>query len=238
MKVRWLGWAGVEIEADGATVVIDPLEDPGATFAALGDGGRATSSCRRWSRPTPGDAPSPASSAICTATTPTRGRSPPRSRRARTVYEPAGPAARTPRTSPWRRPSTSSTRPASRAGGRAMGADHVGPFTITALPAVDGLGDPQVSWLVEAGGRRVLHLGDTIFHGYWWRMARRHGPFDVVFAPINGAVVDFPHLQPPEPARRGDGARAGGARRRAARRADRRADALRRLRDRPVVPAR
>jgi L-ascorbate metabolism protein UlaG (beta-lactamase superfamily) len=67
------------------------------------------------------------------------------------------------------------------------------------LPAVDGLGDPQVSWLVEADGRRVLHLGDTLFHSYWWRMARRHGPFDVVFAPINGAVVDFPHLQPPSP---------------------------------------
>jgi len=30
-------------------------------------------------------------------------------------------------------------------------------------------------------------------------MARRHGPFDVVFAPINGAVVNFPHLQPPSP---------------------------------------
>jgi L-ascorbate metabolism protein UlaG (beta-lactamase superfamily) len=37
MKVRRLGWAGVEIEAEGATVVIDPLADPGATFAALGD---------------------------------------------------------------------------------------------------------------------------------------------------------------------------------------------------------
>ena len=68
---------------------------------------------------------------------------------------------------------------------------------LTALPAVDGLGDPQVAWLVEADGLRVLHLGDTVFHGYWWRMAKRHGPFDVVFAPINGAVVDFPHLQPP-----------------------------------------
>jgi L-ascorbate metabolism protein UlaG (beta-lactamase superfamily) len=75
----------------------------------------------------------------------------------------------------------------------------VGPFTCTALPAVDGLGDPQVSWLVEAGGRRVLHLGDTVFHGAWWQMARRAGPFDVVFAPINGAVVDFPHQQPPSP---------------------------------------
>jgi L-ascorbate metabolism protein UlaG (beta-lactamase superfamily) len=76
---------------------------------------------------------------------------------------------------------------------------EVGPFTITALPAVDGLGDPQISWLVEADGERVLHLGDTIFHGFWWRMSRRTGPFDVVFAPVNGATVDFPHLQPPSP---------------------------------------
>jgi L-ascorbate metabolism protein UlaG (beta-lactamase superfamily) len=30
-------------------------------------------------------------------------------------------------------------------------------------------------------------------------MVRRHGPFDVVLAPINGASVDFPHLQPPSP---------------------------------------
>ena len=79
---------------------------------------------------------------------------------------------------------------------------EAGPFTITALPAVDGLGDPQLAWAIEAGGRRVLHLGDTVFHGYWWRMARRAGPFDVVFCPINGAAVDFPHIQPPstEPA--------------------------------------
>ncbi len=113
---------------------------------------------------------------------------------------------------------------------------EVGPFALTALPAVDGLGDPQISWLVEAGDRRVLHLGDTIFHGYWWRMARRHGPFDVVFAPINGAVVDFPHLQPPSPlaaamepeqaALAGEllGARHG------------RSDPLRRPRRRPLVP--
>jgi L-ascorbate metabolism protein UlaG (beta-lactamase superfamily) len=76
---------------------------------------------------------------------------------------------------------------------------RAGPFDCTALPAVDGLGDPQVSWVVEAGGARVLHLGDTVFHGAWWQMARRAGPFDIVFAPINGAVVDFPHQQPPSP---------------------------------------
>jgi len=74
-----------------------------------------------------------------------------------------------------------------------------GPFTLTALPACDGTGDPQVAWLVEADGVRVLHLGDTMFHGFWWRMARRHGPFDVVLAPVNGAVVGFPHRTPPSP---------------------------------------
>src|SRR5947199_10837272 len=42
MKLRWLGWAGVEIEADGVAVVIDPLADPGATFAPLGAQARRT----------------------------------------------------------------------------------------------------------------------------------------------------------------------------------------------------
>ena len=74
-----------------------------------------------------------------------------------------------------------------------------GPFTLTALPACDGTGDPQVAWLIEAEGVRVLHLGDTMFHGYWWRMARRHEPFDVVLVPVNGAVVSFPHRQPASP---------------------------------------
>ena len=74
-----------------------------------------------------------------------------------------------------------------------------GPFTLTALPAVDGTGDPQVSWLAEAGGVRVLHLGDTMYHGYWWRMALRHGPFDVVLVPVNAPVVAFPHRRPASP---------------------------------------
>ena len=45
----------------------------------------------------------------------------------------------------------------------------------------------------------MLHLGDTVFHGAWWQMVRRAGPFDVVFAPVNGAVVAFPHQRPPSP---------------------------------------
>ena len=37
MEIRWLGWAGVEIEHDGERVVVDPLDDPAAVFAALGE---------------------------------------------------------------------------------------------------------------------------------------------------------------------------------------------------------
>ena len=74
-----------------------------------------------------------------------------------------------------------------------------GPFTLTALPAVDGTGDPQVSWLLEADGRRVLHLGDTMWHGWWWRIRERYGPPDVVLAPINGARLTLPHRRPASP---------------------------------------
>ena len=55
---------------------------------------------------------------------------------------------------------------------------RIGPFTVAAVPAVDRLGDPRVSWAVEAEGKRVIHLGDSMYHGYWWRAARRYGPFD------------------------------------------------------------
>jgi hypothetical protein len=37
MQLRWLGWAGVEIAAQGEQVVIDPLADPLAVFAWLGE---------------------------------------------------------------------------------------------------------------------------------------------------------------------------------------------------------
>jgi L-ascorbate metabolism protein UlaG (beta-lactamase superfamily) len=37
MQITWLGWAGVEIAAQGERVVIDPLADPRAVFAWLGE---------------------------------------------------------------------------------------------------------------------------------------------------------------------------------------------------------
>lgn len=42
MRLTWLGWAGVELEANGATVVVDPLQDAGAVFAPLGERAQAT----------------------------------------------------------------------------------------------------------------------------------------------------------------------------------------------------
>ncbi|TYP69705.1 MBL fold metallo-hydrolase [Paenibacillus methanolicus] len=66
----------------------------------------------------------------------------------------------------------------------------------TALPSVDGVGDVQVAWTVEAGERRAIHCGDTLWHGYWWAMAGKYGPFDAAFLPVNGAVLQLPGRLP------------------------------------------
>jgi L-ascorbate metabolism protein UlaG (beta-lactamase superfamily) len=198
MQVRRLGWAGVEIEAGGATVVIDALRDPNATFAPLGAtpgevelpelvepaAGRAVAALVTHLHRDHTDA-----AAIADALAPDAP-----------VYEPAASGG-----SDLENAALAQADAELRAAGverRPMTpwqSATVDGFTVTALPAVDGLGDPQVSWLVEADGVRVLHLGDTVFHGYWWRMVQRHGPFDVVFLPINGARVEFPHRRPASP---------------------------------------
>jgi L-ascorbate metabolism protein UlaG (beta-lactamase superfamily) len=73
----------------------------------------------------------------------------------------------------------------------------VGGLQFTAVPAVDGFGSPQVSWVVSDGDSRLIHCGDTLWHGYWWEIAERCGPFDLAFLPINAAVAEFDYLQPP-----------------------------------------
>jgi L-ascorbate metabolism protein UlaG (beta-lactamase superfamily) len=199
MKIRWLGWAGVEIEADEGAVVIDPLADPGATFGALGEKalnvelptvvapeteGAAVAGLVSHLHRDHADAGALAGALAADAA----------------VHEPLWPGGANVENLALAHASSELDRAGlTRRAIEGWERVDVGAFLLTALPAVDGLGDPQVSWLVEADGRRVLHLGDTLFHSYWWRMARRYGPFDVVFAPINGAVVDFPHLQPPSP---------------------------------------
>lgn len=198
MRLTWLGWAGAELEADGATVVVDPLDDPGAVFAPLGERAAGT--------PLPRVVPPSAGRAVAGLVTHLH----------RDHADASALAAALAPGAPLLEP------PAG--GGDALEelglaqAEHeltaarldrrrlalwesatAGPFTLTALPAADGVGDPQVAWLVEADGVRVLHLGDTMFHGYWWRMARRYGPFDAVLVPVNGAVVGFPHRRPVSP---------------------------------------
>ena len=83
----------------------------------------------------------------------------------------------------------------------------LGDFTATAVPAADGYGDPQVSWVISGGGRRIIHCGDTLWHGSWWQIGRQYGPFDAAFLPINGArfgwrkpVSDIPAVLTPEQA--------------------------------------
>lgn len=72
----------------------------------------------------------------------------------------------------------------------------LGAFQVTALPSVDGFGAPQVAWLLEAPGAKLLHFGDTLFHGFWWQIAKMAGQVDAAFFPINGARIAIPGIPP------------------------------------------
>jgi len=70
-----------------------------------------------------------------------------------------------------------------------------GAFLFTPVPAEDGFGAEQVSWIVSWGGRRFLHAGDTLWHGKFDLIGAQFGPFDTVFLPINGARVQRDPMQ-------------------------------------------
>jgi L-ascorbate metabolism protein UlaG (beta-lactamase superfamily) len=72
----------------------------------------------------------------------------------------------------------------------------IGGFRATAIPAVDWRGDDQVSWVVEVDGHNYFHGGDSIWHGYWWRVAQTFGRFDAAFLPVNGVLFAFPGFAP------------------------------------------
>jgi L-ascorbate metabolism protein UlaG (beta-lactamase superfamily) len=197
MRIRWLGWAGVEIEAQGERVVVDPLQDAAVVFAWLG--GRA----RAIQAPEVVPAESGAIAGLLThlhrdhadgaALANALGVG-------GTVYEPVdyGGEGRE-RLAIVQADHELSAAGLARQPAAVWTSTRAGVFTLTALPAVDGTGDPQVSWLVEADGKRVLHLGDTMWHGWWWRIGERYGPPDVVLAPVNGPRLTFPHRQPASP---------------------------------------
>jgi L-ascorbate metabolism protein UlaG (beta-lactamase superfamily) len=197
MEIRWLGWAGVELTVGDDTLVIDPLDDAAAVFAPLGPD--ATVALPDIVAPSAGSAVAGLvthlhrdhadAAALASALRPDAP-----------LLEPeAGGGDQVENLALAQAEQELAASGLSRRRVQAWESTDIGPFRVTALPAVDGIGDPQVSWLVEADGSRVLHLGDTTFHGFWWRFARRFGPIDVVFVPVNGAVLSFPHRQPPSP---------------------------------------
>jgi L-ascorbate metabolism protein UlaG (beta-lactamase superfamily) len=193
VRMRRLGWAGVEMECDGETLVIDYVQDtsplaqlrsPDEPFPLSSQPGNAAVALLTHLHADHADP-----SALAVALRPVAP-----------VFRPA--------------PATGNAddlrltaHAEAQFAGRTLATEvvgvweerRVGPFRLFTAPAVDGFGDPQHSWIVECGGRRIMHAGDTLFHGYWWRIAHRFAPFDVVFLPINGPVVEFPPLQPASP---------------------------------------
>lgn len=197
MRIRWLGWAGVEIEEQGELVVVDPLEDAAAVFRALGE--------RAAGMPLPETTP-PRPGAVAGLVTHLHRDHTDAAALAAALSD--GAAVHEPRDYGGgeleRLALVQADRELTAAGlarspTEAWTSFSAGPLRITALPAADGTGDPQVSWLIEGGGKRVLHLGDTMFHGWWWRIAERFGAPDAVLAPINGPRVNFPHRRPRSP---------------------------------------
>ncbi len=76
--------------------------------------------------------------------------------------------------------------------GRELGeARQLGDLTLTPVPSLDWRGEDQVAWVIEGGGRKIIHCGDTMWHGSWWQIAEDHGPFDIAFLPVNGVIARF-----------------------------------------------
>lgn len=196
MQVTWLGWAGVEVEAQGARLVVDLLGDPHGVVAALGEAGDAI--------PLPEVAPAARGESVVGLVTHLHRDHTDAGALAEALV-PGAPVLHPPHGGGddhenfWvlQGDSEIDQQALPRMAVDTWETHTFGPFRVTALPAVDSVGDPQVSWLIEADGTRIVHLGDSMFHGYWWRMKRRHGPFDLALLPINGATVCLPHAQPP-----------------------------------------
>lgn len=75
----------------------------------------------------------------------------------------------------------------------------VGPFEVTAVPAVDGFGRSAHSWVIEAGRGLLFPRWRHHVPLCWWPIASRFDSIDVAFLPINGADCNFPHRQPKSP---------------------------------------
>jgi L-ascorbate metabolism protein UlaG (beta-lactamase superfamily) len=200
MEARLLGWAGVQLRDGASSLVVDPLEDAGAVWAAAGELARRV--------PLPPVVPAePAGSAAAGLVTHLH-----RDHADAAALQAAlAPGAPVLVPEPYGGGDVEEAAVAQAAAELdAAGLDvrtvrpwesvEVDGWTCTATPAADGTGDPQVSWLVARDGAAVFHGGDTLPHGWWWRIAERAGRrIDVAFLPINGARVAFPHRRPASP---------------------------------------
>ena len=60
--------------------------------------------------------------------------------------------------------------------------------------AMDGIGDVQCSWIIEAEGSKIFHGGDTIWHNQFWRLGKENEGIEYAFLPANGVTVHFPMI--------------------------------------------
>jgi len=170
MRVRKLSWAGVEISADGARLLLDPLQHTEALRAFLGRPRNrlmpVTIDPSTWAAVThlhPDHCDRellrrlPVGRVICHAPISDALASEGIDTETARLWEPV----------------------------------EAGPFRLTPLPSHDWRGDDQVAWMVEVHGHRLIHCGDTIWHGGWYEIARRYAPFQLAFLPINGVRVQL-----------------------------------------------
>jgi L-ascorbate metabolism protein UlaG (beta-lactamase superfamily) len=176
LRLRRLAWAGVEVSLGGTHVLIDPLQHAASLSGLLGAPRRPLA---------PIEAP-PGAHALVTHT---HSDHCDRALLAGLAVEGTVgchlPVARA----------------LADAGVEAIGQElgtprRIGPLTVTPVPSLDWRGDDQVAWVVEGAGQRIIHCGDTIWHGSWWQIARDHGPFAVAFLPINGVMVRLEGFTP------------------------------------------
>lgn len=183
MRVTFLGQAGVAVEEGGALLLIDPYLSDNLSLLSAGFWARSV--------PIPVD-PVQLRDAVAIVAThehadhldpltvaPMLARSP-----AMKLLAPVAALA----SLPW------PADPAQLQGLRGEGEQvTVGPFTVRALPAAHstgyalehtpGYGHRWCSVVVEAGGRRLFHAGDTVD---WAGFAEAVGPVDVACVPVNG----------------------------------------------------
>lgn len=166
LRIQRLAWAGIRLQLPNATLFIDPLVNPAAWGTALKDALIPVNDAVGDTYVAITHAHPDHFDALAVESALGKGGA---------LAYPAG-------TNPLPIPKGARARPSAL-----WEPQLLGDFTATPVPASDGYGDPQVSWVVSAGGRRIFHGGDTLWHGYWWRIGRQFGPFDAAFLPVNGA---------------------------------------------------